>query len=462
MDFLLHRFRNLTALVLLIGAQLVLLAYQVRNNQDVRLIRVWAVTAVTPLARVLEAVRAGTIGVVQDYFVLTGVRRENRRLSEELGRLKMENQFLKSELATADRAQALAAFGSRTPSKTIAARVIGSGTGTNAKVVFVDRGTANGVAKGMAVVTPDGIVGKVQASYPTASQVLLITDASFAAGVVSQKNRVTGTLKGQGHGTCIVDYVQNEEKLDVGEMFYTSGDDRVFPKGLPVGTAKVVRGGKTFKEIFITPDGFRNGVEEVLIVIEGVHQPIPDAQVASSQVHLLQPPPAEPGSGQTVPGTLVTDADRLKERYRRIGEAQKHVFGEGLPGSRPPNFNLDPSGAMEAGGTGAPSRGSNAAGQSAINQNRVARPQPSRPTAPPATVERPSTETPSVTPPDATAPTAPPAEPSEDPPPTQDRIPPPRPPSEAENGEPIATPPARPPATAKPDNNRPPESQSQR
>ena len=85
--------------------------------------------------------------------------------------------------------------------------------------------------RGMAVVTPDGIVGKVLDSYPTASQVLLITDPSFAAGVISQKNRVHGTIKGQGQSKCHVDYVQNEEKVDVGEMFYTSGDDRIFPEG---------------------------------------------------------------------------------------------------------------------------------------------------------------------------------------------------------------------------------------
>ena len=51
----------------------------------------------------------------------------------------------------------------------------------------------------MAVITPDGIVGKVVDAYPTASLVLLITDPTFAAGVISQKNRVHGTLKGQGH-----------------------------------------------------------------------------------------------------------------------------------------------------------------------------------------------------------------------------------------------------------------------
>jgi rod shape-determining protein MreC len=213
MDTLLNRYRNITVLLLVILAQLVLLAYQVKNNSDVRLIRFWVVTAVTPLARTIEGLRGGTDGLLQNYVLLRDTRAENQRMRSELGRLKLENQFLKTELATADRAKALEAFESRTPSKMIAARVIGTATGASASAVFVDRGSAAGVEKGMAVVTPDGIVGKVLAAYPNASQVLLATDPTFAAGVVSQKNHVRGVLKGLGHSSCRVDYVLNEEKV---------------------------------------------------------------------------------------------------------------------------------------------------------------------------------------------------------------------------------------------------------
>lgn len=347
MEFLLHRFRNLTILVMVIVAQLLLLAYQVRTSQDVRLIRIWAVTAVTPLARLLEGLRSNTFGFIRDYLLLMDARQENLRLKAELDKLKMENHFLKTELSTAERAQALGAFQSRVQSKTMAARVIGTGTGTNSKIVFIDRGSVAGVMRGMAVVTPDGIVGKVIASYPTAAQVMLITDPSFAAGVISQKNRVRGTLKGQGHSTCLVDYVQNEEKVEVGEMFFTSGDDRIFPKGLPAGVATVVRPGKNFnKEIFLAPSGFQHGLEEVLVILEGVHQAIPENQPAQSQaLYMLPPPPPEPGEGpapseaERKASALQTDADRLRERYRRIGEAQKHGYGEGFTS---PNFNLNP------------------------------------------------------------------------------------------------------------------------
>ena len=345
MDFFLSRYRNLTVLLIVIVAQLLLIAYQVKSNRDVALIRVWAVTAVTPVEQGLELVRRYTWGFVEDYFVLLGVRNQNEKLARENGQLKLENHYLKEELSTADRARALSVFQAHSPSKTVAARVIGNGTGANSKVVFVDRGSTSGVENGMAVVTPDGIVGKVVDAYPTASLVMLITDPTFAAGVVSQKNRVRGTLKGLGQSKCLVDYVQNEERVDIGEWFYTSGDDRIFPRGFPVGQVASVRNGRTFKEIYVAPVGLSGGVEEVLIMIQGVHMDIPDGDIASPGYKIMPAPPeasadpAQPAGQSTV---LATDADRLREQYKQSGDAQHHVFGEGTPGSLPPDFTKIP------------------------------------------------------------------------------------------------------------------------
>jgi len=341
MDFFLSRYRNLTVLLIVIVAQLLLLAYQVKSNNNVALIRVWAVTAVTPVEQGLELVRRYTWGFVEDYFVLLGVRSQNEKLQHENGQLKLENHYLKSELSTADRARALSVFQAHSPSKTVAARVIGNGTGANSKVVFVDRGAVSGIESGMAVVTPDGIVGKVVDAYPMASLVMLITDPTFAAGVISQKNRVRGTLKGLGQTKCLVDYAQNEEKVDEGEWFYTSGDDRIFPRGFPVGQVSSVHNGKTFKEIYLIPSGMQGGVEEVLIMLQGQHLQVPDSATATPGYKILPAPTDAAGesaqpTGQ--PTVLTTDADRLREQYKQSGEAQHHVFGEGLPGSAPPDF----------------------------------------------------------------------------------------------------------------------------
>ncbi|MBI5283121.1 MAG: hypothetical protein HY858_15660 [Candidatus Solibacter usitatus] len=346
MESFLSRYRNLSVLLLLIVAQLLLLAYQVKAREDVRLIRVWAVTAVTPLARGIEWIRSGTGGFFSGYILLRDVQVENQRLRQEAGQLRLRNQFLSAELATADRAKALLEFRSSSPSKTLPARVIGTGTGANARVVYVDRGSTDGVMKGMAAITPEGIVGKVVAAYPTASLVQLITEQGSVAGVISQKSRVRGILKGQGSANCVVEYIQNEDKLEAGEWFFTSGADRIFPRGLPVGQVKMVGEGRGGKEVIVAPSALQAGLEEMLIVLDGVHGLIPDPQTpASADVSILPPPPdgssTQPASSAGEPsGAGLTDADRLREKYKRIGESQGIEFGAS-PG-RVADFNRTP------------------------------------------------------------------------------------------------------------------------
>ena len=143
MESFLNRYRNITVLLLVIFAQLVLLAMQVKNDQDVRFIRIWAVTTVTPVARIVEWFRGGSIGFVRHYILLHDASEENGKLRDEVGRLRIENTFLQNQLNTADRAKALQMFQTRTPSKMVAANIIsvGAGGGSNAKVVFVNRGS---------------------------------------------------------------------------------------------------------------------------------------------------------------------------------------------------------------------------------------------------------------------------------------------------------------------------------
>jgi rod shape-determining protein MreC len=385
---LLNRYRNISVLLLVIFAQLVLLAYQVKGQGDVRLIRVWAVTAVTPVAKVVDSVRSGVTGVVRNYLLFKDLRSENEQLKRELGKAKLETQRLRGEIETADRLKALASFQSQSPSKMLPARVIATGTGANSRVVFLDSGSRAGVLRGMAVITPDGIVGKVIGSYPTAAQVLLITDPTFAAGVISQKHRVRGMVRGLGQGNCRIDYIQNEETVDPGERFFTSGDDGVFPRGLPVGTVTVVRLGNQHKEVFLAPSGLQAGLEEVLVITEGVHQNLPDLTAPSKEVHVqappdqpapVQPAPAEAGAPAAAPQKpqlpthLTTEADRLREKYRQLGEAQGHTFGEGLPGSRPPDFNLSPE---EAAARAARARAAAAAKAAEPKPEGTARPTP--------------------------------------------------------------------------------------
>jgi rod shape-determining protein MreC len=357
MESLLYRYRNITVLLVVLFAQLVLLAWQVKSDKDVPLVRVWAVTAITPVASSIEAVRNGTTGFFSNYFELKNAREQSRKLTEEVDRLRLENQLLNNELASARRAEAMAGFQARTLSKMIGARVIGTTGGPGSKSILIDRGAASGVRRGMAVVTPDGIVGRVLAVYPVSSQVLAVTDPSFAAGVESQKNHVHGVVKGLGNESAKVDYIPTGQKVEVGEVFYTSGEDRIFPKGLAVGKVTAVSEGSNFQDVFLQPSGVESAPEEVLVILDPVHQEIPEAPAADSPVFLA--PDVKPDGTQTteVGPKTGTTADQMLEQYRKLGAAQNHQFGEGGPGTPPPNFNIKVPGvnapAGAAGTTGA-------------------------------------------------------------------------------------------------------------
>ncbi len=342
MEALLTRFRNLTVLLVAVVAQLLYLAYQVKTNRDERLIRVWAVSAVTPLAGIVETVRHNTIGFLEDYFILLDVREQNRQMKAANDRLQMENNYYRNQLSTAEHARALIQFQSQTPSKTIAARVIGNSTVASAKAVFIDRGSTSGVESGMAVVTPEGIVGKVVAVYPLVSQVLLVTDPTFKVGVESQKGHVHGVLN-CGTGKCVVEQIQNEDKVDSGEFFYTSGEDRIFPKGFPVGRVLASQPGQGMRDIKLKLSGAPAGVEEVLVVLQGVHQIIPSTPPIedTSSAKVLPPPPPESGSEAPVTAKPQTEADKVLQKYDALGKEQGHSYG--TVGSPVPNFNLKPA-----------------------------------------------------------------------------------------------------------------------
>jgi len=357
MDSFLGRYRNLSVLLALVVGQLVLLAYQVKTAQDVPLIRVWAVAAVTPLARAVEAGRQAAVSFFSDYFVWRQAREENERLKRELGQLKLKNHLLAAELASADRAQALMQFRARIPSKMLAVRVIGAGAGPDSHTLFVDRGASDGVMRGMAAITPEGIVGKVIAAWPMSSLVQLITAPGAVAGVVSQTHRLRGALRGTGAALVVAEHFDNEAPLAPGEWFYTSGADRVFPRGLPAGQVKMIREGRSGKEILVEPSALKAPLEEMLIVLDGVHMlvPPPEAQPAEG-VSLLPPPPPEPGAESEAParganGAMLTDADRLAERYRRTAEAQGVQLGTK---GRVPDFTREPAPPAAGGRAAAP------------------------------------------------------------------------------------------------------------
>jgi rod shape-determining protein MreC len=270
METLISRYRNVTILAVMLFLQVLGLAVQVKRGgggESTRLIRSWTVNAVAPLEKGIVWGQSGLGNLWNNYVYLRGVRQENRDLKFEIERLRLEQVRLTDDAQQARRLQALLGFKEQYIAQTAAAQVIGSSGSEQSRSIYIDKGTSNGVAKDMAVITADGVVGKVLRAFGSTSQVLLINDQSSGVGVILDKSRLQGVVKGTSGGEVILENVMTDESVGPGERVVTSGGDQIFPKGLTVGTVmKVSPGADLFLNIRLKPAASLNRLEEVLVI----------------------------------------------------------------------------------------------------------------------------------------------------------------------------------------------------
>ena len=144
----LGRYRNLIVLVGVLFAQVLGLAVQVKRTNDsepTRLIRVWAVGAVTPLEKALVWTQTTSRNIWHNYFYLRGVRAENRSLKAQIERMSLEQVRMSQDADQARRLQALLAFKEQFISRTMAAQVIGSSGSELSRSVYIDKGESDGI-----------------------------------------------------------------------------------------------------------------------------------------------------------------------------------------------------------------------------------------------------------------------------------------------------------------------------
>jgi rod shape-determining protein MreC len=174
---------------------------------------------------------------------------------------------LSEDAAQARRLQALLGFQEQYIAKTVAAQVIGSSGSEQSRSIYIDKGTSAGVEKDMAVITADGLVGRVLRAYGSSSQVLLMNDQSSGVGVILDKSRLQGVIKGTAGGEVILEKVMTDEQVAPGDLIVTSGGDQIFPKGITVGTVmKVSPGADLFLNIRVKPSANLGRLEEVLVI----------------------------------------------------------------------------------------------------------------------------------------------------------------------------------------------------
>lgn len=213
--------------------------------------------------------------IQQGYITLRRLASENERLKGRTLELEAERNRLLEAEATNRRLRELLEFRSQLPSGSLTAAVIANSASTWFHSFILNKGSADGVLQGMAVVSPVGVIGQVVAVTSNSSKVLLITDPHSGVDVFDQRSRARGIVSGSLESGPMMKYSKRSEDIQEGDRLITSGLDGIFPKGLLVGTVVKVRkksfGLFQYVEVALAVDPSR--LEEVLVVSAGGAQP---------------------------------------------------------------------------------------------------------------------------------------------------------------------------------------------
>ena len=335
MESFFDRYRNLLVLLALLLAQIIGLAVQVRRTGEgrstldrgdgpgVRLIRLWAEGLVSPPERLIHSVKLGSEHLWENYLDLHNVRQQNQDLQKTIDRLRLEQAALLEDARQGQRLQALVNFQEKYIYKTVAAQAIGSSGSEQARVFYIDKGSADGLDRDMAVITADGIVGKIRDVFPNGAQVLAINDQSSGAGVILETTRIRGILRGNANGQPQIVDILADKRIQKGEVVLTAGGDQIFPRGLPVGVVdKVIQDPErdSFIDVLITPAAHLDRLDEVLVI-------------TSTQPRFNQQQQQDVATSEALKGA---EAAQMKEQHKA-----SQIMAERLPGLIDPNLPAD-------------------------------------------------------------------------------------------------------------------------
>jgi rod shape-determining protein MreC len=335
MDSFFARYRNLVVLLAILMAQIAGLAVQVRHNSTgintldpsdpsgVRLIRLWGNAIISPPERLIHGTRIGLSSLWTNYIDLRHVRDENHDLQETVDRLRLEQAALLEDARQGQRLQALLGFQEKYIYTTVAAQAYGSSGSDRSHVFYIDKGSREDLKPDMAVITADGIVGKVRDVFLHTAQVLAVNDATSGAGVILESTRIRGILRGDAVGRLEVVGILADQRIQPGEKVLTAGGDLIFPRGLPVGVVEKVvpdPDRDAFIDIIVKPAAHLERLDEVLVITstEPRFSPQEEQDIAASE------------SQKAVVPTAIKDQVKASE-----------IMAEKLPGLIDPNLPPD-------------------------------------------------------------------------------------------------------------------------
>jgi len=256
---------------------LVLISAQVTSKRGVPLLQEAIFGSMAEVQRVATGGIGGVRSAWQNYVNLRQIGQENDALKQRVSQLEVA---LQRERALAEQTRVLQQaldLKTETPFATTAAMVIASGASPDFRTMTLDKGSSQGFATDMAVLAPEGIVGRVILPTPRAAKVQLIIDRNAAAAGLVERSRAQGVVVGTGNDRMRFDYVPGSADLKVGDRVVTSGLDGIYPKGFVIGQIESVeRSAGEFSNVLIRPAVNLSALETVLVVTSASEVPKSD------------------------------------------------------------------------------------------------------------------------------------------------------------------------------------------
>lgn len=240
----------------------------------------------TPIQRAVSWSLDQLVSAFNNYVYLWHTHRDNLGLLEENRKLLNIIASLRETQQENIRLRKLLHFQEKFLLETVVARVIAKDVSTEFRAIRINRGEKSGIRKNMAVVTNEGVVGRILRTTPGTSDVVTILDLLSAVDAVDERSRARGVVEGKTDEVCQLRFTLRTDDIQPGDILSSSGLGGIFPKGVPIGVvSKVDR--KPFgitQDVDVRPSVDFSKLEEVLVVVRTEEESTTDESRGLTQV----------------------------------------------------------------------------------------------------------------------------------------------------------------------------------
>lgn len=266
--------KPITVFIATLLTLLILMSYQVTDERTGRTV---LGNVIFTLLSPLQSGATSAVNTVWNtgvrYFDLVKTNEKNQQLTHEVDELKIRLQATMRERDENQRLRDILNLREKLPLKLVAGEVIGgTAKAPISRIISINRGSKDGIAPQMPVVTPSGVVGMTIEASPFSAKVQLMSDVSSAIGAMLSRNNTAGILSGTGTELCVLKYLPLNADIKVGDPVVTSGQDGIFPEGFRIGKVTRIVKEELYVSAEVTPYQSSAALKEIVILLQNKNQ----------------------------------------------------------------------------------------------------------------------------------------------------------------------------------------------